>query len=165
VSVSVAGKTHPPVSDPERPGETDGLLLWIDTRCTQSVHRAGRYCHLFEFLPAGGGEDGRQPIATQWPVPRAQDDAPHTDSDLLPIKSALDKRGYRLEAWLPAAALHGFDPEHQPRLGFTYVLHDAELGLQCLSIGPEFPFGSDPSLWCTLELAPGQPARSDDGPR
>jgi hypothetical protein len=164
VSVNVTGKTHPPVSDPERPGETDGLRLWIDTRCTQSVHRAGRFCHLFEFLPTGGGEDGLQPIATQWPIARAQDDAPQTDSELLPIQAAVHEDGYRLEAWLPADALHGFDPEHQPRLGFTYALHDVELGLQCLSVGPEFPFISDPSLWCALELVAGQPDRAGGSP-
>ncbi len=152
ISLSVAGKTHPPVSDPEKLGQTDGIRIWIDTRCTQSVHRANRFCHQFELLPTGGGADGLQPVATMWPVARASDDPPEVDSDLLPIQSEVRDDGYQLEAWLPADALHGYDPVEQPRLGFMSALNDSELGLQCLSIGPEFPFVSDPSLWCTLEL-------------
>ncbi|MGD9857013.1 MAG: hypothetical protein AB7U20_18850 [Planctomycetaceae bacterium] len=153
IGVRVTGKSHPPVSDPESLGETDGLRIWIDTRCTQSVHRAGRFCHQFEFLPVGGGDDGMQPVSALWPVARANEDSPPYDSDLLPILSEINDEGYTLEAWLPADSLHGFDPAQQPRMGFSYALHDAELGLQCLSLGPEFPFPSDPSLWCTLELA------------
>lgn len=156
VSVGVTGKSHPPVSDPEQLGRTDGLRLWIDTRCTQTVHRAGRFCHQFELLPVGGGEDGLQPVATLWPVARANEDPPPYDSELLPIHSDISDRGYRMEAWLPADALHGYDPDRQPRLGFFYALNDSEYGLQCLSIGPEFPFASDPSLWCTLELVSNQ---------
>lgn len=152
ISVNVDGKTHPPVGDPEKLGQSDGIRVWIDTRCTQTVHRASRFCHQFELLPIGGGEDSMQPAATMWPVARASDDPPEFDSDLLPIQSDVKDDGYRLEVWLPADALHGYDPDEQPRLGFMYALNDSERGLQCLSIGAEFPFASDPSLWCTLEL-------------
>lgn len=152
LSVTVTGKSGPPVCDSERLGQTDGLRLWIDTRNTQSVHRAGRFCHQFEFLPAGGGDDGAVPVANSHLIARAKEEAPLIDSDLLPIQSEITKTGYRLEAWLPAAALHGYDPASQPRLGFYYALNDQELGLQTLSVGPEFPFPSDPSLWSTLEL-------------
>jgi hypothetical protein len=55
---------------------------------------------------------------------------------------------------LPAAVLHGYDPEQHPRLGFFYSIRDDELGEQVLSVGPEFPFWDDPSLWSVLELAP-----------
>lgn len=152
ITVSVDGKTHPPVGDPEKLGRSDGIRLWIDTRCTQNVHRASRFCHQFEVLPVGGGEDGMQPVATMWPVARANDDPPEVDSDLLPIQADISKTGYWLEAWFPVDALNGFDPVEQPRLGFTYALNDTERGLQCLSFGNEFPVDTDPSLWCTLEL-------------
>ena len=29
--------------------------VWIDTRNTQNIHRAGRFCHRFAFLPVGAG--------------------------------------------------------------------------------------------------------------
>jgi hypothetical protein len=60
--------------------------------------------------------------------------------------------GYLLQACVPAEALTGFDPAEHGRLGFTYAVVDRELGWQTFSIGPEFPFVEDPSLWGTLEL-------------
>jgi hypothetical protein len=44
--------------------------------------------------------------------------------------------------------------EH-PRLGFCYAVMDRELGWQTFTVGPEFPFAEDPSLWGTLELEKG----------
>ena len=67
-----------------------------------------------------------------------------------PARSATD--GYVMSAFIPAAALTGFNPTDHPRLGFTYYLFDRELGQQFFSLGSEFPFASDPSLWGTLEL-------------
>ena len=61
--------------------------------------------------------------------------------------------GYLLEAWLPAESLTGFDPETHRQLGFYLVVRDAELGEQFLTVGREFPFEYDPSLWQVLELA------------
>ncbi len=60
--------------------------------------------------------------------------------------------GYQLSAFIPAGALTGFQPEEHPRLGFTYFLFDREFGEQSFSLGSEFPFAADPSLWGTLEL-------------
>jgi hypothetical protein len=152
VSVSVRGRSVALQCDPARPGASDGLRLWIDTRNTQSIHRAGRFCQQFELLPAGGGADGTTALITRHPIPRAAEEPPPVDVDLIPIQSTLTAGGYDLEVWLPAIALHGFDPARQPKLGFYYALNDRELGLQTLSVGPEFSFGSDPSLWSTIEL-------------
>ena len=68
------------------------------------------------------------------------------------MQAAVTKTGYRLEGWLPASVLHGFDPESQSRLGFYYALRDSEFGEQFLSVGQDFPYAIDPSLWSTLEL-------------
>ncbi len=152
VCVDVAGKAIPPSCDPDRPTSSDGLQVWIDTRNTQNVHRATRFCHTFCLLPAGGGPSGSAPLAVQLPVPRAKEDAPFCKPDAILVASDLRRDGYVLEAWFPAAVLHGFDPESQPRLGFYYVLRDSERGDQFLTVGTEFPFDTDPSLWATLEL-------------
>ena len=48
--------------------------------------------------------------------------------------------------------LNGYDPEQNPRLGVYYAVRDAELGEQVLSVGADFPFSEDPSLWGVLEL-------------
>ena len=60
--------------------------------------------------------------------------------------------GYTLTAFAPAAALGGYDPAQQPRLGFTYAVLDRERGLQTFAAGPEFPYEEDPSCWAELRL-------------
>lgn len=152
VSLSVTGKKMPPVGRLDEPTESDGLQVWFDTRNTQSIHRATRYCHHFCLLPSGGEKPKDQPAVIQLPIARAREEAP--DDHLKKIRLCADrqKEGYRLEAWLPSEVLHGFDHEANPRLGFYYHLRDAELGEQFLTVGREFPFPHDPSLWSTLEL-------------
>ena len=61
-------------------------------------------------------------------------------------------KGWRLELFLPAEALHGFDPETNRRLGFAYQVTDPDREDQFLGVGREFPVGENPSLWSTLEL-------------
>ena len=61
--------------------------------------------------------------------------------------------GYLLELCLPAAALTGFDPAEHPRIGFTYLVLDQELGEQTFTVGAELPYDEDPSLWAALELS------------
>jgi hypothetical protein len=80
-----------------------------------------------------------------------------SDRDSRPVarKAGLHGRstgGYRLEAFLPAAALNGYDPHEHPRLGVYYCVRDQELGDQFLGVGWDFPFAEDPSLWAVLEL-------------
>ena len=158
ISVTVRGKRHPVVVRKNRPDESDGLRLWIDTRNTQSIHRASRFCHRFCVMPAGkqkpnpSGRRSSAAIAIQLPIARAREDAPLVDSGSLPASVHWLADGYMLEVWLPAEALNGYDPQASPFLGFYYHLRDHELGEQYATVGPEFPFDSDPSLWCTLEL-------------
>ena len=60
--------------------------------------------------------------------------------------------GYALDAYIPAAALTGFDPDEHGQLGFMYAVLDRELGWQTFNLGPEFPILEDPSVWGTLDL-------------
>jgi hypothetical protein len=153
-AVEVAGKKHPHIADPAAPLASDGLQIWIDTRNTQSIHRASRFCHHFCLLPAGAGAKSDKPIGIQLPIARAREEQSRTDSAQIPIAAEHRRDGYRLEAWLPAEVLTGYDPQSNPLLGFYYSVRDAELGEQFLSVGHEFPFAHDPSLWSTLELQP-----------
>jgi len=150
LQVQVRGKEKPLQGDAARPRNSDGVTLWIDTRDARASHRASRYCHQFHFLPTGGGPESDQPVFVQTKINRALEDAPlaHEVPYLLLPRTG----GYTVQAFLPAAALHGYDPEQHPRLGFYYVVRDDELGEQGLSVGPEFPFWEDPSLWSVLEL-------------
>ncbi|MBN2580882.1 MAG: hypothetical protein JXB10_17990 [Pirellulales bacterium] len=55
-AVRVQGKRQPPWRAAGRPEESDGLQVWIDTRDVHNVHRAGRFCHRFAFLPGSEGD-------------------------------------------------------------------------------------------------------------
>jgi len=150
--VEVRGKEAPPQGTPDRPRGSDGLTLWIDTRGDRTFHRASRFCHQFHFLPAAGGSDKDEPVFVQSKINRATQDAPFANMEDVGLRVERLKGGYRLEAFLPAAALNGFDPEEHPKLGFFYAVRDLEHGDQTLSVGSEFPYADDPSLWATLEL-------------
>jgi hypothetical protein len=152
VQVEVRGKEQAPQGDETRPRGSDGLTIWIDTRDARTAHRASRYCHQFHLLPSGGGSDRDEPVCVQAKINRALADAPTTPANSVLVRTAHRKSGYRLEAFFAATALYGFDPDQNRRLGIYYVVRDAELGEQVLSVGPEFPYWEDPSLWSVLEL-------------
>lgn len=150
--VEVKGKDRLPEGDAARAGSSDGVTLWLDTRGDRTSHRASRTCHQFHFLPTGGGPDHDEPAFAQTKINRALQDAPLAAAGSVPFRFTARKTGYLLEAFLPAAVLNGYDPEQHPRLGFYYAVRDGELGEQYLSVGAEFPYWEDPSLWSVLEL-------------
>jgi hypothetical protein len=152
IQIEVKGKSQEPVGDSDKPSGSDGLRLWIDTRDARASHRGSRYCHQFAFFPTGGGSDKDEPFFTQSKINRALQDAPMQNASDVLFRAHRIKGGYRLEACLPATALNGYDPHEHPRLGIYYCVRDQELGDQFLSVGWDFPFGEDPSLWSVLEL-------------
>jgi hypothetical protein len=152
VQVEVRGKENPPQGDAARPRSADGFTFWLDTRDARTSHRASRYCQQFHFLATGGGPDHDEPTMIASKINRALADAPLAPSGSIPYLLTSNKAGYILEAFLPAAVLNGYDPDQHPRLGFYVTVRDNELGEQFLSVGQEFPFWEDPSLWSVLEL-------------
>ena len=158
ISVQVRGKKHPSVAEERTPTMPDGVQLWIDTRNTQTIHRASRYCHHFCFAPTGGGRDGEQPFGVQLPIAQAREVTPLAAKGSLQVNAEILSDGYRLEAWLQREQLQGFDPAADreagspTKLGFYYEIRDSELGNQPLTVDASFPFAHDPSLWSTLEL-------------
>jgi hypothetical protein len=152
VQVEVRGKEQLPQGNTARPRGSDGVTVWLDTRDSRTSHRASRYCHQFHFLPSGGGPDADEPVLCQTKINRALHDAPLCPASAVPFHCTRTRTGYVVEAFLPRAVLNGFDPDQNPRLGVYYAVRDAELGEQVLSVGPEFPYWEDPSLWSVLEL-------------
>lgn len=147
ISLDVSGRT--PAAKFSRVDDSEGLQVWIDTRDTQTIHRANRFCHWFHIVPATGK---RIPEVRGMVIPRAVEDAPLNHVDECVTTCEVRPDGYLIEAWLPAAALQGFDVETCPRLGFFALLKDPEFGDVPLTVSTEFPFATDPSLWQTLEL-------------
>jgi hypothetical protein len=150
--LEVTGKHQPPWCRENKIEDSDALHVWIDTRDTHNIHRAGRFCHYFVFMPAGGGARLDQPVAEQLWINRARENARTVRPGMLQVRSEKRRDGYRLESRIAAAALTGYDPAEHPRFGFTYCVTDREIGLRTFNCGPEFPFRDDPSLWATLEL-------------
>jgi len=155
LTVQVSGKKQNVWCRSSRLEDSDGLHVWIDTRDTHNIHRASRFCHRFALLPAGGGSREAQPVARLLAINRAREDPKSVADSTLGIRALVRSGGYALQAYLPAAALTGFDPLEHPRLGFTYAVIDRELGWQTFTVGPEFPIDEDPSLWGSLELVAG----------
>ena len=156
VCVTVRGKENPPIGDKDRPRQSDGVSLWIDTRGDRSSHRATRTCHQFHLLAAGGGTDKDESCVVQTKINRALQDAPLVAMEDIPFNCERIKGGYKIEAFFSANVLTGFDPEQYPKLGFFYSVRDFELGEQTPGVSSDFPFWEDPSLWGTLELTKGK---------
>jgi hypothetical protein len=138
-----------------QPEESDGLHLWIDTRDIHNVHRAGRFCHRIFFLP-DGGKAGKTaaivPLAGAATIHRSREQPNPIAPKSLQARCRQFADGYRLDAFVAADALTGFDPAEHPRLGFTYAVMDREFGEQTFGVGRPMPYQEDPSLWATLEL-------------
>ncbi|MBI2807409.1 MAG: hypothetical protein HYX68_20700 [Planctomycetes bacterium] len=152
LQLEVRGKQQLPVGNLDRPRASDGVSLWLDTRDARTSHRAGRYCHQFHFLATGAGPGFDEPAVIQTKINRALEDAPMAPRGSIMVKVHSRKAGYILEAFIPAAALNGYDPNEHRRLGFFADVRDDEMGSQLSNLSPEFPFWEDPSLWSTLEL-------------
>ena len=139
----------------DRPEVVQGLQLWVDTRDTRDVSRATRFCHRFDVPLSRGSSVAKNSIVVKVqpkPIARAIADPPMAKTDEFPARASKIKGGWRLELFLPATALNGFDPETNRRLGFAYRVADPGQEDQFLGPGREFPVGENPSLWSTLEL-------------
>jgi hypothetical protein len=153
VAVAATRRAGPGRFDPDRP---EGLELWVDTRDTRTIHRASRFCHRFEAsLAPRGRTPASEVTVAQKPIHRALADAPLGRPGAIPARGERLRGGWRLELFLPAESLHGFDPETNRRLGFCYRAIDPDGADQFLGVGREFPVGEDPSLWSVLELSDG----------
>lgn len=148
----VTGKRRPPWCRESRPDESDGLRVWIDTRDTHNIHRASRFCHQFIFMPQGSGRNLAEPYGELYFINRARENPKPVRPEAIKTRSEKRVDGYVLEAFVPAAAISGWDPSEHPKIGFTYAVVDQELGEQTFSCGKEFPYREDPSVWGTLEL-------------
>lgn len=152
-TVRVEGKRQSPWCRATQPEDSDGLQIFIDTRDVHNIHRAGRFCHRFAFLPGGDGKTFEVAVAQWLPINRARENPRTIHPAHLQVRSEKRVDGYLLEAFIAAEALTGFDPQENPRLGFTYAVIDRELGEQTFAVGSPMPYEEDPSLWATLELA------------
>lgn len=140
--------------------ESDSLQIWVDTRDTQTVHRATRYCHWFAALPSGGGPGKTPAISSMLKINRSREDSPLINRAKIPVESQILADGYKMLMHIPAAVLNGWDPVEHRSIGFFIATLDREFGWQTLTLGSELPFSEDPSLWCTMALTPASATKA-----
>lgn len=155
VACRVQGRTSPFRCDPRQYWKGDNLRLCTDMRDTRDNKRGSRFCQQFYFLPAGGGRDGKAPVAGVAKVPRASENAPAVSSQLIQVAAKRTAQAYALEGHIPADALSGFDPDDHRRIGVYVMVEDMELGQQYLTVGDELNWHIDPSTWATATLRDG----------
>jgi hypothetical protein len=138
--------------------ESDSFQIWVDTRATQNVHRATRYCHWFLVLP-GSSDAGSPAVASMLKINRAKEDSPTINRGKLLVKRQLHSDGYALQLFIPAVCLNGWNPTEHQTIGLNLASLDREFGSQTLGVGLDLPVAEDPSLWSTAKLC-----QSSDSP-
>lgn len=149
--ISVNAASYEPFRDQDAPEKSDGLQLWIDTRNTQTIHRASRFCHHFVALPPGR-KKSQTATVQQLAIARSREDVTLADPNQFGIQCDRKSDTLNMSVWIPAECMTGYDPELNPKLGFHAYYSDRKLGEQFLTLDNDFPFSNDPSLWSTLEL-------------
>jgi agarase len=136
----------------------DQVELWISTQPVASNQISyDTNCHQFFFVPAGGPQNTGE--LGQW----------HREGDALKdnqipspgVKQAvkIHPDRYILEAFIPAADLHGYDPLHQPALAFNLHVRDFQSACDFFWSAPKcMQTQFRPNTWGTLYLDPAPPA-------
>lgn len=132
--------------------EGDNFRLCTDMRDARTNRRATRFCQHFYFLPTGGGSSGKLACAGAVKLERAREDAAVASASSIEAASKVTRTGYSLEAFIPAESLSGFDPDQHSRIGFYYMIEDADHGQQYLTVGDDLNWYVDPSTWATAIL-------------
>lgn len=153
IACRVKVRSAPFRCDPRQFWKGDNLRLCTDMRDTRDIKRGSRYCQQFYFLPAGGGRDGKAPVAGIAKVPRAAENAPVVSGHPVQVAGKRTADAYTLEGHIPAEVLSGFDPDEHRRIGVFVMVEDIELGQQYLTVGDELNWHIDPSTWATAVLS------------
>jgi hypothetical protein len=103
-------------------------------------------------LPTGGGRLADKPAAVAAAIPRTSEEPAELPQGSVMLDAAIMADGWRIDAFIAAAALPGWDPVEVPRLGFFAALVDRRLGRVPAFAPPEFPWDSDPTTWIELDL-------------
>lgn len=148
----IAGRGAPLPEYHESVEDFEGAWLWLDTRATHNVHRATKFCHLFNVFIHGRrqGEDG--PIIVRSAIHRAREQPAASEPDAFSATLRSTKGNYVVDVQLPAECLVGFDSNEQRQLGFFYAIRDSELGWDYWTNARQLPFAEDPSVWSTLDM-------------
>ena len=138
----------------------DHIELWFSTRPTtpdQELYNA--FCHQFFFVPEVNTETGRLGTAGQWHRPGdaiKENLIPHPG--IQQVTRLLPGR-YVVEMFIPASALHGWDPIGQPQMAFNLHVRNFQASTDYFWSAPKELFTQNrPNTWGTLQLSGPQVA-------
>lgn len=127
----------------------DSFEIFLDMRPKTSAVIT-RYCHHFFALPEAV-EGVRVGEITRF---REGDSHPLATFEQLDIRADINKKGYRLELFIPAEQLYGWDSDASDieQVAFTYRLNRFQAPAQHLSVGQDFSLEIHPPLWAIAKL-------------
>lgn len=146
---SVTQRSKPLWCRATRTASSDRVELFINTRPAAMSRRLTPFCVGITAMPIGN------PAAPGAPYVECHCFVnPHTivGPEYVHATSAVDGHDYLLSVAIGARGLPGFDPQHEPRVGFMCVFHDVVFGTEAFAGLPVQAVGQDPSLWVMLEL-------------
>ncbi len=147
----IEASVHQPFAKAHYPRFSDGdaLELFIDTRDLKNAGFITRFCHHFLILP----EEVQGIRALEITRFRTEDSHPLCDPAELQVDAAFDNKSYWMRVVIPASCLHGYDPDHFDRLGFTYRLNRSHGGPQHFALrSQDWAIEQNPRLWASLKL-------------
>ncbi len=136
----------------------DNVEFWVSTRpvpMDQQVYNAN--CHQFFFVPNARPVDGELGVVGQWHRPG---DA--IEKNLVPHPSIVHQSRnlpdrYVMEMFIPAAAMHGWDPKNFPEIAFNLHVRNFNQSLDYFWSAPkEAATQLRPSTWGKLMLIDDQ---------
>lgn len=139
----------------------DSVEFWISTRpVTGDMDHFNEYCHHFFFVPVDQpGDDGVSGVVGQWHSPGdavGHPIVPHPD--IRSVTRILPDR-YVTEIFIPASALHGYDPLKQPQMAFNIQVRNYQHAAEYFWSAPKQVLTqARPGTWGTIYLTnPSQP--------
>lgn len=129
----------------------DSVELMIDTRDLKSAGFNTRFCHHFFFLPKIVDDH----LCGEITHFRTEDQHPLCDPQELDCQTKFSARSYKMNIFIPANCIYGFEPNQFDRLGFTYRINRFGGAPQHFSVtSQDFQVDQQPSLWASVKLAP-----------
>lgn len=143
----------------------DSVEFWISTKpIARDMGRFNADCHHFFFVPVDfPARNGVGGVVGRWHSPGdglAGHQVPHPTAKHS-IRVLPDR--YVVEIFLPAAALNGFDPRQQPRMGFNVHVRDHQEALEYFWSAPKQVITqARPNTWGVAVLGGVGPTKPAD---
>ena len=138
----------------------DNIEFWLSTRPVPSDKQVyNAYCHQFFFVPEFDVATGQLGVVGQWHRPGDAIADNLIPQPLIQQSTRLLPGRYVVEMFIPAAALHGWDPHNHPQMAFNLHVRNFHASTDYFWSAPkELTTQVRPDTWGTLVLSAPQVA-------